>query len=56
MNTLFTKKLVGTIGQISTLEDTVSVTYVVGWWPEFLATDLEVPGSIPGATRFSEKY
>jgi hypothetical protein len=22
---------------------------------QFLATDLEVPGSIPGATRFSEK-
>jgi hypothetical protein len=25
----------------------------VVWW--FLATDPEVPGSIPGATRFSEK-
>jgi hypothetical protein len=24
-------------------------------WSEFLATDPEVPGSIPGATRFSEK-
>jgi hypothetical protein len=24
-------------------------------WPEFPATDPEVPGSIPGATRFSEK-
>jgi len=24
------------------------------WWSEFLATDTEVPGSIPGATRFSE--
>jgi hypothetical protein len=24
-------------------------------WPEFLAIDPEVPGSIPGATRFSEK-
>ena len=23
-------------------------------WSEFLATDTEVPGSIPGATRFSE--
>jgi hypothetical protein len=23
-------------------------------WSEFLATDLEVPGSIPGATTFSE--
>jgi hypothetical protein len=26
-----------------------------GEWPEFLATDAEVPGSIPSATRFSEK-
>jgi hypothetical protein len=26
-----------------------------GRWSEFLATDAEVPGSIPGATRFSEK-
>jgi hypothetical protein len=25
-------------------------------WSEFLATDPEVSGSIPGATRFSEKY
>jgi hypothetical protein len=25
-------------------------------WLEFFATDPEVPGSIPGATRFSEKY
>jgi hypothetical protein len=24
------------------------------WWPEFLATNPEVPGSIPGTTRFSE--
>jgi hypothetical protein len=24
-------------------------------WSEFLATDPELPGSIPGATRFSEK-
>jgi hypothetical protein len=24
-------------------------------WSEFLATDPEVPGSIPGPTRFSEK-
>jgi hypothetical protein len=24
------------------------------FWSEFLATDTEVPGSIPGATRFSE--
>jgi hypothetical protein len=29
---------------------TASVVY----WSEFLATDTEVPGSIPGATRFSE--
>jgi hypothetical protein len=27
----------------------------VGYWSEFLATDPEVPGSIPGATRFPEK-
>jgi len=26
----------------------------VDLWSEFLATDTEVPGSIPGATRFSE--
>ena len=37
----------------------VIVVVVVGtasvvWWSEFLATDTEVPGSIPGATRFSE--
>jgi hypothetical protein len=25
------------------------------WWSEFLATDTEILGSIPGATRFSEK-
>jgi hypothetical protein len=24
-------------------------------WSEFLPTDSKVPGSIPGATRFSEK-
>jgi hypothetical protein len=24
-------------------------------WSEFLATDPEVPGSIPGPTKFSEK-
>ena len=29
---------------------TASVVY----WSEFLATDTEVSGSIPGATRFSE--
>jgi hypothetical protein len=31
------------------------MTTSVVWWSEFLATDPEVPGSIPGATRFSEK-
>jgi hypothetical protein len=34
------------------LDKTASVVYE----SEFLATDPEVPGSIPGATRFSEKY
>jgi hypothetical protein len=34
-----------------TLERTASVV----WWSEFLATDPDVPGSIPGDTRFSEK-
>jgi hypothetical protein len=24
-------------------------------WTEFLATDPEIPGSIPGATKFSER-
>jgi hypothetical protein len=32
------------------LRKTASVVY----WSEFLATDPEVPGSIPDATRFSE--
>jgi len=27
---------------------------VISKWSEFLATDTEVPGSVPGATRFSE--
>jgi len=27
---------------------------VVFWWSEFLGTDTEVPGSIPGATVFCE--
>jgi hypothetical protein len=27
----------------------------VVWWSEFLAAYLEVPVSIPGATRFSEQ-
>jgi hypothetical protein len=31
-------------------------TASVVWWSEFLATDPEVPGSIPGPTRFSEKW
>jgi hypothetical protein len=31
------------------------MTASVVWWSEFLATDQEVPGSIPGRTRFSEK-
>jgi len=30
------------------------MTASVVYWSEFLATDTEVPGSIPGATRFSE--
>jgi len=30
------------------------VVFSVVYWSEFLATDTEVPGSIPGATRFSE--
>jgi hypothetical protein len=33
----------------------VSATASVVWWSEFLATDPEVLGSIPGASRFSEK-
>jgi hypothetical protein len=28
-------------------------TASVVWWSEFLATDSEVPDSIPGSTRFS---
>jgi hypothetical protein len=28
----------------------------VVYWSEFLATDPEVRGSIPGANSFSEKY
>jgi hypothetical protein len=27
-------------------------TVSVVWWSEFLTTDAEVPGSIPGDTRF----
>jgi hypothetical protein len=36
---------------ICSLFKTTSVIY----WSEFLATDPEVPGSIPGPTTFSEK-
>jgi hypothetical protein len=32
-----------------------NITSSVVYWSEFLATDPEVPGWIPGATRFSEK-
>jgi hypothetical protein len=32
----------------------LGVTASVVWWSEFLATYPEVPGSIPGPTRFSE--
>ena len=40
----------------------LSCAWLVLWWRmpplwssgQFLATDTEVPGSIPGATRFSE--
>jgi len=32
----------------------IYMTASVVYWSEFLATDTEVPGSIPGATRFSE--
>jgi hypothetical protein len=30
------------------------LTASVVWWSDFLATATEVPGSIPGAARFSE--
>ena len=33
---------------------TTILTASVVYWSEFLATDTEVPGSIPGATTFSE--
>jgi hypothetical protein len=39
----------------------ITITYILVktasmvYWSEFLATDPEVSGSIPGATRFSEK-
>jgi hypothetical protein len=38
------------IYEIITTQGTASVV----WWPEFLATAPEVPGSILDATRFSE--
>jgi hypothetical protein len=31
------------------------ITASVAYWSEILTTDPEVPGSISGATRFSEK-
>jgi hypothetical protein len=34
----------------------VFMTASVVQWSEFPATDPEIPGSIPGATGFSEKY
>jgi hypothetical protein len=33
----------------------IIVTASAVYWSEFLVTDPEVPDSIPGATRFSEK-
>jgi hypothetical protein len=33
----------------------ITGTARVVYWSEFLATDPEIPGSIPGPTRFSEK-
>jgi hypothetical protein len=33
----------------------VSVAASVVWWSEFLATDPEIPCSIPGSTKFCEK-
>jgi hypothetical protein len=32
------------------------LTASVVWWSEFLAANVEVSGSISGATRFSEKW
>ena len=37
------------------LSPRANYTASVVQWSEFLATDTEVPGSIPGATRFSEQ-
>jgi hypothetical protein len=34
----------------------ISLTASVVKWSEFLTTDSEVPGSSPGASRFSERY
>jgi hypothetical protein len=36
----------------TTVKSKLIRTASVVWWPEFLATDPEVPGSIPGATSF----
>jgi hypothetical protein len=36
-------------------EEEEEATASVVLWSEFLATDPEVPGSIPGASRFSER-
>jgi hypothetical protein len=35
---------------------TLSSVYPMSNWSEFLATDPEVPGSIPVATRFSRQW
>jgi hypothetical protein len=37
------------------LDVLIMQTVSVVWWSEFLATDPEVLGLIPGATRLSEK-
>jgi hypothetical protein len=43
------------IAKLSPLPNYKIRTASVVWWSEFLATDPVVPGSIPDATRFSEK-
>jgi hypothetical protein len=48
---IFSKFILCNLYILSRVTETTSVVY----WTEFLATDPEVPGSIPGATRFSEK-
>jgi hypothetical protein len=40
---------------VDVLSTKLTITASVVWWSQFLARDLEVPGSIPGTTRFSEK-